>query len=278
MSRYATAFADAKRRGETLFMPYLTAGFPTAADTKPLIEALIAGGAGAVELGLPFSDPLADGPTIQRANTVALQHGANLDFALQTVRSLRAGGVDIPITFMGYLNPMLSYRWRESDGGHAIALLAAAAAEAGVDGFIIVDLPPEESNDIRDTLRGHGLDLIYLLAPTSTAARIEAVAKRAAGFIYLVSVTGVTGAREQLPTDLVDFVARVRARTDLPLALGFGISTREQVETLGELCEAAVIGSAVITCIEQAPPADRTASLQRYAEVITGRRRGDTER
>ena len=278
MSRYTIAFTDAKTRGEPLFMPYITAGFPELAETKPLIEALIAGGAGAVELGLPFSDPLADGPTIQRANTVALQHGTNLDFALQTVRDLRAGGVDIPITFMGYLNPLLSYRAPGTDGQRGVDAIASASAEAGVDGFIIVDLPPEESDDIRDTLRRHGLDLIYLLAPTSTTARIEAVARRAAGFIYLVSVTGVTGAREQLPPDLVDFVTRVRARTDLPLALGFGISTREQVETLGKLCEAAVIGSAVITCIEQAPPADRTASLQRYAEVITGRRRGDTER
>ncbi len=277
MSRYAAAFRAAKERGETLFMPYLTAGFPSQNETRPLLEALIRGGAGGIEVGVPFSDPLADGPTIQRANTVALGHGTNLRFILDTVRALRDGGVDVPVTLMGYLNPYLSYA-SASGSGAGFEPLARDAAEAGIDGFIVVDLPPEESDEVRETLQKQGLDLVYLLAPTSTEARIRAVAGRASGFLYLVSVTGVTGARDSLPSDLAEFVARVRRETDLPLAVGFGISDRRQVETVGELCEAAVVGSAVITCIEQAPPTDRVATLQQFAEVISGRRRGDTER
>ncbi len=278
MSRYAAAFAAAKARGETLFMPYLTAGFPSLEETRPLLAALVRGGAGALEVGVPFSDPLADGPTIQRASAVALQQGANLAFILKTVSELRAEGVDVPITLMGYLNPFLSYGRARGQDADAIERLTDDAAAAGADGLIIVDLPPEESDGVRAALRARDLELIYLLAPTSTEVRIKAVAERAGGFLYLVSVTGVTGVREALPPDLVEFVTRVRRGTDLPLALGFGLSNRRQVETIGKLCEAAVMGSALVSVIEQAPPADRAAALQQVAEVISGRRREDRER
>ncbi len=278
MNRYQAAFEAARQRSETLFMPYLTAGFPTPDETEPLLRALVLGGAGALEVGVPFSDPLADGPTIQRANTVALQQGIRLRAILDQIASLRAGGVEVPITLMGYLNPFIAYRSDDASETSGFEALARDAAAAGVDGCIIIDLPPEESDSYRDVLKARGLALIYLLAPTSTAERIRAVAQRAAGFVYLVSVTGVTGERSALPSDLAAFVERVRAGIDLPLAVGFGISDRAQVESVGELCEAAVTGSAVIRCVEEAPPADRVAALQRFAEVMTGRRGGDHER
>ena len=258
-------------------MPYLTAGFPSLAETAPLLEALVAGGAGALEIGVPFSDPLADGPTIQRASTVALSGGAALPGILESVSTLRARGIDVPITLMGYLNPFLAYAGGGEGKSGGLPALARDAAAAGADGVIIVDLPAEESDPAREALSSAGLDLIYLLAPTSTDERIRAVAARAAGFVYLVSVTGVTGVRSALPGDLVAFVRRVRARIALPLAVGFGISTPEQVATVGELCEAAVVGSALITTLEQAHPAERVAAMRHFAEVMTGRRRGETD-
>lgn len=292
--RYAKAFAAARERGETLFMPYITAGFPTRAESPALIHALIDGGAGAIELGVPFSDPLADGPTIQRANTAALADGTDLPFILDLVRQLRADGVEVAITLMGYLNPLLAYGRAHGAGGLEppaggleppagdagdvgdLEPIARDAAAAGVDGFIIVDLPPEESDDALATFRLHGLALVYLLAPTSTEQRIAAVAQRASGFVYLISVTGVTGARAELPTDLVEFVQRARRAISLPLAVGFGVSNRKQVETVGQLCEAAVIGSAVITTVAEAAPEDRVRALRSFAELVSGRGREDT--
>ena len=269
-SRYAVSFAAARAEGRPLFMPFLTAGYPSRDETIALVQALVRGGAGALELGVPFSDPLTDGPTIQRANMAALQGGASLAFAVETVAQLRQAGVEIPITLMGYLNPFLAYA-----NGAGLSALARDAATAGVDGLLIVDLPPEESDPFRASLTQYGLHLIYLLAPTSTEARIRAVAQRASGFVYLVSVTGVTGARSQLPSDLVDCVARVRTGVNLPIAVGFGVSSREQLETIGGLCEAAVVGSALIDVIATADKAQRPTKLQEFVEVVTGRRIGE---
>lgn len=286
MDRYAAAFADAPAAERPLVFPYLTAGFPTPAETNELTLAAIRGGAGGLEIGVAFSDPLADGPTIQRANTAALAAGATVETALDAARAVRAAGSDAPITLMGYLNPFLAYRadGRQAGGGRSPAAevgrplepLAAAAAEAGVDGVILVDLPVDESDPARETLAAHGIDLIFLLAPTSTPQRIAAVAERAAGFIYLVSVTGVTGARDQIAPDLREFVQRVREHTALPLAVGFGVRNRAQVEAIGQSCEAAVIGSALTTTIADAPPTGRVQAVQRYLEVVTGRRRDES--
>ena len=284
MNRYEQAFAAARAAGQVLVMPYVTTGFPTPGDTVPVLKAVLDGGAGSLEVGVPFSDPLADGPTIQHANTIALRQGASLGASLEAVRELRAAGYEQPITLMGYLNPFLARAGADAETaasgadladrlGAALVPLAGEAAAAGVDGLIVVDLPVEESDGVRGALQAAGLELIYLLAPTSTEERIQAVAERAGGFVYLVSVTGVTGAREALPSDLADFVARVRSRCDVPLALGFGISSRAQVETVGELCEAAVIGSALISELERAPSADRAAAARSFAEVVTGRRK-----
>lgn len=286
MNRYAAAFADAPAAERPLVFPYLTAGFPTPAETNELTLAAIRGGAGGLEIGVAFSDPLADGPTIQRANTAALAAGATVETALDAARAVRAAGSDAPITLMGYLNPFLAYRadGRQAGGGRSPAAevgqplepLAAAASEAGVDGIILVDLPVDESDPARETLAAHGIDLIFLLAPTSTPQRIAAVAERAAGFIYLVSVTGVTGARDQIAPDLREFVQRVREHTTLPLAVGFGVRNRAQVEAIGRMCEAAVIGSALTTTIADAPPTGRVQAVQRYLEVVTGRRRDES--
>ena len=286
MNRYAAAFADAPAAERPLVFPYLTAGFPTPAETNKLTLAAIRGGAGGLEIGVAFSDPLADGPTIQRANTAALAAGATVETALDAARAVRAAGSDAPITLMGYLNPFLAYRGdgRQAGGarspaaevGRPLEPLAAAASEAGVDGIILVDLPVDESDPARETLAAHGVDLIFLLAPTSTPQRIAAVAERAAGFIYLVSVTGVTGARDQIAPDLREFVGRVREHTALPLAVGFGVRNRAQVEAIGRMCEAAVIGSALTTTIADAPPAGRVQAVQRYLEVVTGRRRDES--
>ena len=286
MNRYAAAFAAAPAAERPLVFPYLTAGFPTPAETNELTLAAIRGGAGGLEIGVAFSDPLADGPTIQRANTAALAAGATVETALDAARAVRAAGSDAPITLMGYLNPFLAYRGdgRQAGGGRSPAAevgrplepLAAAAAEAGVDGIILVDLPVDESDPARETLAAHGIDLIFLLAPTSTPQRIAAVAERAAGFIYLVSVTGVTGARDQIAPDLREFVQRVREHTALPLAVGFGVRNRAQVEAIGRMCEAAVIGSALTTTIADAPATGRVQAVQRYLEVVTGRRRDES--
>ncbi len=278
--RYRVAFAGAESRGDgPLVFPFLTAGFPTPAETPALIEAALRGGAAGLEIGVPFSDPLADGPTHQNAYTTALAAGASLSTALDAVRVARAFAPDAPITLMGYLNPFLAWGTPPSTVanelgqavGRPMQALAGSAAEAGVDGVIVVDLPVDESDVTRDAFARYGISLIYLLAPTSTDARIEAVAQRASGFIYLVSLTGVTGERDQVAADFELFASRVRSKTDTPLAVGFGISTRPHVVEVGRIVPAAIIGSALTTTIASAPPDGRAAAVERYLEVATGR-------
>lgn len=289
--RYRDAFAVAESRGDgPLLFPFLTAGFPTPEETPALIEAALRGGAAGLEIGVPFSDPLADGPTHQSAYNTALEAGASLQTALDAVRTARAYAPDSALTLMGYLNPFLAWGAQEdaSTGppgeqdepgeavGRPMEALARSAAEAGVDGMIIVDLPVDESDAARDVLASHGISLIYLLAPTSTEERIEAVAQRASGFIYLVSLTGVTGERDRVAPDFEAFVGRVRSRTDTPLAVGFGISTRQHVVEVGRLVPAAIIGSALTTTIASAPLDGRAEAVERYIEVVTGRRSEET--
>ncbi len=283
--RYRAAFATAESRSDgPLLFPFLTAGFPTPEETPALIEAALRGGAAGLEIGVPFSDPLADGPTHQSAYTVALSAGASVQTALDAARTARAYAPDSALTLMGYLNPFLAWGAEpdpdSSEPGEAVGrpmeALAKSAAEAGVDGVIVVDLPVDESDATREVLAQHGISLIYLLAPTSTEARIDAVVQRASGFIYLVSLTGVTGERDRVAADFEQFVARVRAKTDTPLAVGFGISKRAHVVEVGKLVPAAIIGSALTTTIASAPPHGRAAAVERYIEVVTGRRSDET--
>jgi len=237
MSRIAETFARLRREGRTALMPYLTIGYPSPAMTPGLVEAAIQAGADLVELGIPFSDPLADGATIQHATHVALQQGTTVETCLETVATLRRRGVETPLILMGYYNPILQ-RGEES--------FCAAAAEAGADGLIVPDLPPEEAEGLRAACRAHGLDLIFLLAPTSDDERVQYVAERASGFIYLVSLTGVTGARDRLPPELESFVQRVRRATDLPLAVGFGIGNPQEARRVGRVADGVIVGSAIV--------------------------------
>jgi tryptophan synthase alpha chain len=264
LSRIPDAFARMRAERRTGLVAFLTVGYPSVEDTLRLVPALVDGGADIVELGVPFSDPLAEGPTIQRSSHHALLQGVTPGVCLEVVTRLRAAGVKAPLVLMGYYNPLLAYGLQEFCGD---------GAKAGADGVIAVDLPPEESEPLRDACRAHDIDLIYLLAPTSTDERIESVARLASGFVYCVSVTGVTGAREELPDGLARFVDRVRERTPLPVAVGFGISKRKHYRAVGRIADAAVIGSAIIDEIDRSDPSESAGKVKRYAEVVTGRRR-----
>jgi tryptophan synthase alpha chain len=235
------AFANARSQRRAAFMPFFTVGYPTYEQSLEAIEGLVAAGADAVEIGVPFSDPIADGPTIQHASQVALENGITVGRCLQAVETLRARGVRVPLVMMGYVNPLLAY---------GLDRYARDAAKAGASGFIVPDLPPEEAHELAACCDQYGLALTPLLAPTSTPERIRQVAAGARGFIYLVSVTGVTGVRSDLPSDLADYVRRVRSLTTLPLAVGFGISQPEHVRTIAGLADGVVVASALIRLAE----------------------------
>ena len=267
MNRIDSAFARGRAEERMLLMPYMTVGFPDLEASEAIIRAMVDGGAAGIEVGIPFSDPLADGPTIQRASYEALQQGTTPKDALDLVRRLRESGVDVPLILMGYLNTFLAC---------GEELFFSDAAAAGADGLIIVDLPPEESDATRALCQKAGLHLIFLAAPTSDEARIDEIVSRASGFIYCVGVVGVTGARAQLSQELPDFLRRLRAKTDLPLAVGFGISKREHVVALQGLADAAIVGAAMIETVESAPREEQAQKVQRYVEVLTGRQEAST--
>jgi tryptophan synthase alpha chain len=262
VSGIPAAFAKAKAEGRPALIPFVTAGYPTLAMTERLLPALVDGGADVIEIGIPFSDPIADGETVQRTSQIALANGTTLSDAIEVVRRARANGLTTPIVFMGYFNPFLRY---------GLARLATDMAEAGVDGLIIPDLPTEESEDLRAALRAHGRDLIFLVAPTSTEERIREVAKRASGFVYCVALTGVTGARTSLSDDLPAYVARIRAQTDLPLAVGFGISKPEHVQEVAKIADGVVIASALINHLDDKPEAEQPTAAAAFLRAMTGR-------
>jgi tryptophan synthase alpha chain len=265
--RIETAFARLKTEGRTGFVAFLTVGYPDVESTLRLVPALIEGGADIVELGIPFSDPLAEGPTIQRSSYRALQNGVTPRICLDVAAKLRAAGVEAPFVPMGYYNPILAY---------GLDSFVRDAAFAGVDGLIVVDLPPEESAPVREACVANGIRLIYLLAPTSTDERIKLAAGLGSGFLYCVSLTGVTGARDELAPDLATFVRRVRKHTNLPIAVGFGISQHKHFQAVGRIADAAVIGSAIIDEADRVGPSEQAVRLREYAEVVTGRRRAAT--
>lgn len=231
------------------FMPYSVLGYPNRQAGLDTVKTLVEAGADLLELGVPFSDPLADGPTIQAATQKSLENGTTLRDCLAMTRELRQQGIDTPALLMGYVNPMLAY---------GLAQFVADAAAAGVDGFIVPDLPPEEAAELDSLCEQHGLALVYLLAPTSTPERIRLVAEKARGFIYLVSLTGVTGARTDLPPGLAEFVQRVRAATDTPLAVGFGIGSGEQAKTVAQVADGVIVGSALVKRAAESPEAVRS--------------------
>ena len=241
MSRIAETFARLREEKGHGFIPFITAGDPTLDATRALIVELARAGATLIELGVPFSDPMADGPVIQRASERALRNGVSVADVLAVIADARRE-TDVPVVLFSYYNPLLQY---------GAERLCAEARRAGVDGMLVTDLAPEEAVEFAATLRAHELDLIFLVAPTSTDARLLRIAERASGFIYAVSRAGVTGVQSTSSAEAVRLVARVRAVTDLPVAVGFGISTQEQVADVWRYADAAVVGSAIVAEIEK---------------------------
>ncbi len=248
-SRISKCFAELRASGELGIVAYIVAGDPSLEASLKYVLALAEAGADVIELGVPFSDPLADGPTIQRGAERALKAGATLAGVLDLVRRIRQSS-PVSIVVFSYYNPILQMGLEE---------FASAAASAGADGVLVTDLTPEESEEYRRILAAHHLDTIFLGAPTSTDERLAKIAACSSGFLYLISRTGVTGAKDALPDDLPALLRRARAVTQLPIAVGFGISLPGHVSILGGLADAAVVGSALVSEIEKAPSVDAAA-------------------
>lgn len=261
--RLKDTFAAGREEGRTLFMPYVTAGYPETSETVPLLLAMEAGGADVIELGVPFTDPVADGATVQHANEVAVANGTSFADCLDFVRDARAAGLAAPVLLMGYCNPVFSY---------GLERAVADAAAAGADGFIMVDLPPEEAAEFLVLCREHDMSFVPLVAPTTSDGRMDSVVATADAFLYCVSVTGTTGQREDLPPELGAFIARVREHSALPIGIGFGISRRDHVEAVGKIADAAIVGSAIIAAIDAAEPERRAERVREYVESVTGHR------
>ncbi len=254
MGRIAARFAQLHRQGRGALIPFLEAYDPDRETSMAILRGMPAAGADLIEIGVPFTDPAADGPTIQRAGQRALKAGGTLPGALQMVRDFRGGDSDTPIILMGYLNPILAYGAERFCGD---------AEQAGVDGMIVVDMPPEESDELIPSMRAAGLDLIRLVAPTTDDRRLPLVLEGAGGFVYYVAITGITGTRSATQEDLARAIPRVRAHTDLPIAIGFGIRTPEQAAHATQVADGAVVASALIETL--------AASLDEH-----GRARHDT--
>jgi tryptophan synthase alpha chain len=269
-TRISKRFAELRGAGELGVVAYVTAGDPTLAATLDYVLALAEAGADVVELGVPFSDPLADGPTIQRASERALKSGTTLAGVLALVRQIRQSS-QVPLVLFSYFNPILQM---------GLEKFAAAAAETGTDGVLVTDLTPEESADYRQILQAHHLDTIFLAAPTSTDERLVKIAACSSGFLYLISRTGVTGAKDALPDELPALLRRARRFTQLPIAVGFGISLPGHVSVLGGLADAAVVGSALVSEIEKAgsPEAAATALRERVRAFKEAARHGLSRR
>ncbi len=269
-SRIARRFEQLRKAGELGLVAYVTAGDPSLDATERIVMAMAEAGADVVELGVPFSDPLADGPTIQRASERALRGGATLAGVLDLVQRIRAKS-EVPLVLFSYFNPVLQMGAEK---------FAAGAAESGADGVLITDLTPEEGADFRRTVRARGLDTVFLAAPTSTDTRLKLLTEASSGFVYLISRTGVTGAKDSLPDDLPALVRRVRAVTTLPIAVGFGISLPGHVSVLGGLADAAVVGSALVAEIERAitPEAAAIAVAEKVRALKQAARKGMSRR
>ena len=260
MGRIADAFTTLKQNGKKGFIPYITAGDPDLATTEQLLVTL-APHATLIELGVPFSDPMADGPVIQRASERALKHNFGLQEILDTVTRVRKQ-IDTPIILFSYYNPLLQF---------GLKRLAQAAKEAGVDGVLVTDLTPEESGQFEAELHAHGLDMIFLIAPTSTDERLQLVAEHASGFIYAVSRAGVTGAREKVSAEAEKLVNRMRQFSSLPIAVGFGISNAAQVADVNRYADAVVVGSAIVAEMERcAGDPDVVKQIDSFLNRITG--------
>ncbi len=253
MSRIDSVFTRIKH---TALIPYVTVGYPTVETTLKVVPLFASSGCDIIELGIPFSDPLADGATIQRASYEALGQGANTSVCFKVVQELRQQ-VDIPLVFMTYYNPVLKC---------GLEQFCSKCVEVGIDGLIIPDLTPDEGKELEKSTKRHGLDLVYLLSPASTEERIKLVTSRSSGFVYLVSLTGVTGTRDKLPEELETFVASVKKMTEKPLCVGFGVSTTEQARRVARVADGVIVGSRIIQLL------DEDKSLKNVCSFIEGLR------
>jgi len=263
MSRIPDKFTQLKAQGRTALIAYVTAGDPQPDVTVPLMHAMVEAGADVIELGVPFSDPMADGPVIQAASERALQHHVSLRQVMEMVRSFRSRDTDTPVVLMGYLNPIevLGY-----------ADFTRAAADAGVDGVLTVDLPPEEADDFLDAMRANGLDPIFLLSPTSTAERIGRICAAASGFVYYVSLKGVTGASSLDVGAVTEKLQQIRKLTPLPIGVGFGIKDADSAARVAAVADAVIVGSAVVNLV--AANAERPEAIAgEVARLLAGIRR-----
>jgi tryptophan synthase alpha chain len=258
MSRIQNVLAEIARGGRKALIPYICAGDPSPSLTVPLMHALVKAGSDIVELGVPFSDPMADGPVIQRASERALKHGVSLADVLAMVEQFRSGDTTTPVVLMGYANP-IEHMGKEN--------FVARAKAAGVDGVLVVDYPPEECEDFDALMKKNGLDPIFLLAPTSTDARIDAVARAASGYVYYVSLKGVTGSGALDTSEVARRLPDIRARVRIPVGVGFGIRDATTAKAIAGIADAVVIGSRIIQEMESSPPGEE---VERAAAFIAG--------
>ncbi|MBO1360045.1 tryptophan synthase subunit alpha [Acetobacter sacchari] len=261
MSRIAARFAALKKVGRGALIPYLEACDPDFDTALALLRGMPEAGADLIEIGMPFSDPSADGPIIQRAAQRGLKAGATLPRVLEMVSAFRQNDADTPLILMGYLNPIESY---------GLERFCADASKAGIDGLIIVDLPPEEAAPLEGPTREHGLDIIRLVAPTTDDERLRLVLNHASGFVYYVSITGITGTRSASDDDLTAALTRLRAATDLPVAIGFGIRTPEQAASASRIADGAVVASALLATLADTLDANDQATTQTVPTVLQG--------
>jgi len=277
MSRIAATFAQLNAQGRKALIPFVTAGFPFADVTPELMHAMVQGGADVIELGVPFSDPSADGPVIQKAGDKALAFGIGLAQVLAMVREFRTQNQTTPVVLMGYANPVERYNQihatpengaTHADTAGATSPFVRDAAAVGVDGVLIVDYPPEECEDFAADLQAHGLDLIFLLAPTSTPERMAQVGRIATGYVYYVSLKGVTGSGA-LDTDAVEaMLPRIRAHVAVPVGVGFGIRDAATAQAIGKVADAVVIGSKIIQLIDDQPRDQVASTAQSFLREI----------
>ena len=260
-NRIDKTLAALRAEGKDILAPFVTLGYPDMATSEEMAVAILEAGADMLELGIPFSDPLSDGPTVQMTSFRALENGTTLRGGLDSLRRLRDRGVSSPLIFMGYLNPYLSYGFER---------FAKDASDAGMDGIIIPDLPPEEAGPYQEILEAEGVHLIPLLAPTSTDARIEQACKQASGFIYCVSVTGVTGARSELSGGVEGLARRIREHTDLPILVGFGVSRKEHVVNISRFADGAIVASAMLDNVSKVPIEDAAETAARFVRGLRG--------
>ena len=260
-NRLDKTLSNARAEGKSVLSPYITVGFPDVPTSVDIAEAILRNGGDLLEIGVPFSDPMADGPTVQKTSFHALQHGVTVETCLDAVRQLRSRGIESPLMLMGYYNPFLKY---------GLSDLVRDAVDAGVEGLIVPDLPPEESSELETLCAEHNIHQIHFVALTSTDSRIKYICARASGFIYCVAVLGVTGARQSIRAGVAELVGRVKRHTDVPVIQGFGVSSKEHVDAIATYADGAIVASAMFDAIEHAPADQKVQAAVDFVKGLRG--------